>query len=70
MDKEELYSEYLQNECSDELHTKDQLIDAMSDGLYMEEFAQHVLRSMMYEGRVTQTTIITEDMIEKFLEDM
>ena len=38
----ELYSDYLIENHSDTLHSKDQLIDAQENGLYLEEFGEWV----------------------------
>ena len=42
----ELYSEFLIEEYSDELHCKDQLIDAEENGVHRDEFEIQVLRGM------------------------
>jgi len=68
MNKDNEYADYLIENHDDELHTKDQLTVAQEDGYMIEEFARYFLMNVAYEGRVT--TIITQNMIDKFLEDL
>ena len=64
------YADYLCEHHSDDIRTKDQHIEAMNDGVYMEQFARHTLTEMSYVGKLGVAFEVTDEMVQAFVEAM